>query len=431
MSKADSPLKTNTSTLRSYRTLSEHIKDPLYRNSYFLIANIIVTTGMGFLFWIIVARFYDKADVGLSTAILSVMGLIGIFSRMGFEVVLIRFLSKVKTPINLINSSLTITTVISLLLAVIFVIGVNLWTPALTFIRDNIVFATVFIIFTTFLALSSMMDSIFIGKRRAGFVLSKNTAISLLKMSLPFVLVLFFKAFGIVSSIGIATAIIVTIYSIIVLPRVQNGYKPMLKIDLSIVRDVKKYALNNYVISLLSVAPVFILPILIVNNLTAEDSAYYYMTSMIAGILFFIPAAVSQSLLSESSHFEEHLSRDVFRSYKFIFILLIPIIILVLLFGRWLLLIFGADYSENGLSLLRVLAISSVFVSINSVYSTILIVKHKLRERIAIISFTSISLLVAIYFIIPSTGIVGIGYIWMAVYGIVSIYVIVALRRFL
>lgn len=409
--------------------VSLHIKDPLYRNSIFLMANTVVTTGLGFFFWMIIARFYNNADVGLGAAIISAIGLLVSLSKLGFDVGLIRFLSKAEKPVELINSCLTIPVVVSLLIAVIFVIGVNIWSPALTFIRENILFAVAFIFFTAFLTLSSITDSIFIAKRRAGFVLSKNTIISLIKIALPFILVLFFRAFGIVSSLGIATAITVIIYLLIVLPRVQSGYKPMFKIDPSVIRDVRRYSISNYVIGLLGAAPSLIIPILIVNRLGAKDNAYFYMSSMIAGLLFIIPGAVAQSLFAEGSHFEDQLERNVRRSYKFIFILLIPAVILLLLCGKWLLMAFGPGYSENGLLLLRVLAISSIFTGINSVYTTVLLVKRRLRELIALVGFTSVSLLIAIYFLTPTTGIVGVGYAMIAANGIVSAYVVIALRR--
>jgi O-antigen/teichoic acid export membrane protein len=392
-------------------------------------ANTVVTTGLGFCFWIIIARFYDKADIGLGTAVISAMGLLVLLSNLGFDTVILRFLSKAEKPVELINSCLTIPVAVSLFIAVIFVIGVNIWSPALIFIRDNIIFAVAFIFFTASLTLSPMIDYIFIAKRRASFVLSKNTIISLLRITLPFILVLFFRAFGIVSSLGIATAITVIIYLLIVLPRVQSGYKPMLKIDRSVIRDVRRYSINNYVVSLLGAAPSYIIPILIVNRLGAEDNAYFYISSMIASALSLIPVAVAQSLFAESSHLEDQLKRNVERSYKFAFILLVPIIVFLLLCGKWLLMAFGPAYSENGSLLLRILAISSIFIAINTIYNTILYVKRRLGELIALVGFTSVSLLLAIYFLTPTTGIVGIGYAMIAANGIVSVYIITALRR--
>jgi len=392
-------------------------------------ANTIVTSALGFIFWIVVARFYSETEVGLGAAIISAIMLLVSLGKLGFDVGLIRFLSKVEKPSEFINSCLSINVLVSLLIAVIFVIGINIWSSPLSFIRENIIFALAFIIFTAFLTLSSVLDSIFIAKRRAGFVLSKNTVISLTKLVLPFVFVHFFRTGGIVSSLGVATSIAVIIYLAIFLPKAQSGYKPRFRIDLNVIKEARKYCFSNYAIGIIASAPGYVVPLLIVNRLGPEYNAYYYMASMISGVLAVIPNAVAQSLFAEGSHFEDQLERNMHRSYKFIFILLIPAVILVSLCGKWLLMAFGSGYSENGLLLLRILCISSLFTGINSVYTSILLVKHRLWELTALVSFTGIFLLTMIYFLTPIIGIAGIGCALLATYGIISIYIILALRR--
>ena len=64
---------------------------------------------------------------------------------------------------------------------------------------------------------------------------------------------------------------------------------------------------------------------------------------MIATLLLVIPMAVSQFLFAEGAHFEDDLELNVRRFYKFIFLLLITAFVLLLLLGRWLLLLFGAS----------------------------------------------------------------------------------------
>ena len=44
-------------------------KDPLYRNSMYLMATSVVSAGFGFLFWILAAKLYPKEDVGIATAL--------------------------------------------------------------------------------------------------------------------------------------------------------------------------------------------------------------------------------------------------------------------------------------------------------------------------------------------------------------------------
>jgi O-antigen/teichoic acid export membrane protein len=412
----------------SLRQIKQHISSPLYRNSLFLMANVVVTTGLGFFFWMVVARFYTEAEVGLAAAIISAVSFLALFSRLGLGFALIRFLPKAEKPVEMINSCFTLSGIVALAAAAIFVAGLDLWSPALSFIKQDAMFILAFVFFALCWTLSGLMDSIFVAGRRAEFVLSKNTIISLLKIPLPILMVLFFRAFGIVSSWGIAIAIALAISLFLFLPRVQNGYYPVPKINFGLLKHIWRYSAGNYLAALFSAAPSLVLPILIVNILGAEQNAYFYVAWMIAGLLFAIPMMVSTSLFAEGSRFEEELEINVRRSFKFIFLLLIPALILVVVLGKWLLLLFGASYSAYALGLLWILAASGLFVGVNSVYMTILRVKHRIKELVLISGLVTTAVLVASYLITPTTGIIGIGYVWIAAQGLVSVYVILAIK---
>jgi len=408
--------------------IKQQIRDPLYRNALFLMATTIVTTGLGFFFWMVIARFYTEADLGLGAAIISAITLLALLSRLGLGFGLIRFLPKADKPVDLINSCFTLSGIVALAMAAIFIAGVDLWSPALGFIKANPVFVVAFVFFVLFSTLSGVMDFVFIARRRADFVLSKSTIFSLLKIGLPFLLVIFFHAFGIVSSWGLAIGVALIVALFLFLPRIQKHYKPWPTINFGIIRDIWRYSAGNYLVSLFAAAPALVLPIMIVNVLGAEQNAYFYVAWRIATLLFIIPGAVSRSLFAEGSHFEDKLEVDARRSYKFIFLLLIPAIILVLLLGKWLLLAFGATYSANALTLLWVLGLSGVFLGINSVYYTILRVQGRLRELMALCGFITVAVLVGSYFIVPTTGIVGVGYTWITAQAVVSVYVLFVMR---
>jgi len=343
-------------------------------------------------------------------------------------VALIRFLPKAEKPVEMINSCFTLSGMVALAMAGIFLAGLGLWSPALGFICGDAMFILAFVLFAFGWTISGIMGSIFIAKRRAEFILIKHTIFSLLKIPLPILLVLFFRAFGIVSSWGIAIGIALAISLFLFLPRVQNGYHMVPRINLGMMKDIWRYSAGNYFAALCAAASNFILPIMVVNLVGAEQNAYFYVAWTIAAVLFAIPMAVSQSLFAEGSHFEDELGVNVGRSFRFIFLLLIPAIILLLLVGKWLLLLFGASYSANALTLLRILALSSVFIGVSGVYMTILRVQGKIRELMLISAFVTLAVLLGSYFIMPTTGIIGVGYAWIAAQGIVSIYVAFALR---
>jgi len=72
--------------------LKKHLNDPLFKNAYFLMFSSLTSAGSGFFFWLIAARFYSTADIGLASAIISAMGLISMLSLLGFDISLVRFL---------------------------------------------------------------------------------------------------------------------------------------------------------------------------------------------------------------------------------------------------------------------------------------------------------------------------------------------------
>ena len=416
--------------LNKCRALYEHLKTPLYRNSLFLMANTFVTTGLGYFFWMVVARYFKDDDpvVSLGTTIISAMTLLTMISRLGLDASLVRFLPKSDKQKEMINSCFTINIILSIIAASIFILVIGFWFKDLSFIRNNAFFAISFVLFTVVLTLSATMESVFIFKRRADYILSKNTIISLLKIAILLVLILLlhFHTFAIVSALGLSTGIVAVIYLFIFIPRLQKGYRPIFRVDTKVLRNLWKYSAGNYFAGLFSALPALVLPLIILNRLgvSTNKPADFNFAWMIAGLIFIIPGAIAQSLFAEGSHFENDLKRLTYRSYKFTIVLLVPAIIILLLLGKWLLFAFGRSYYENALPLLRILVLSGIFIGINSVYYTILQVDKKILELIVLNGAIAIAVLIGCYLILPTNGIIGVGYVWILVQAIVSVYVV-------
>ena len=210
---------------------------------------------------------------------------------------------------------------------------------------------------------------------------------------------------------------------------VQNHYKPVPTLNLDLLKSIWKYSGGNYLASLLTAAPTTILPLIVVNLLGPVQNAYFYIAWMMATVLFAIPLGVSHSLFAEGSHFHDKLKEQVIKSLKFNFLLLIPAAILLSLIGKWLLLVFGQSYSLNALTLLRILAISSLPLSINYIYISILRVNYRIKELVTIWGFIALTMLVISYLVMPINGIVGTGYVWLGVHSAAAIYSFISLKR--
>jgi len=410
--------------ITSRQKLKQLIAMPLYSNAFYLMLNTAVMAFLGFFFWMIVARFYTEAEVGLGSAIIAAISLLSLISLVGLNISLIRFLPHSDKPQELINSCYTLGGLTSVAVAGIFLAGLGFWSPALAFVNQNAIFASAFIIFTLLWTMSNLVNYTFIARRRAGFVLSKDSIFSVLKVPLPILFVVSFHAFGIVASWGIAVAVALVVSIFLFLPKVQDSYKPVPTLKLSLFKDIWRYSSGNYLANLFMACLPFILPLMVVNLLGAEQNAYFYVGWMMAGLLFAIPAAVSQSLFAEGSHFEDKLKENVARSLKFTYLLLVPAVIVLILVGKWLLLAFGQSYSLNALHLLWVLSLSSIPLALTHIYTSILRVTGRIKELMAIWGFIALVVILASYLIMPVTGIIGIGYVWLGVQAVVAIYIL-------
>jgi O-antigen/teichoic acid export membrane protein len=155
----------------------------------------------------------------------------------------------------------------------------------------------------------------------------------------------------------------------------------------------------------------------------AKFSEYFYMAMMIANLLYVIPSATSQALFAEGSYSETELKVYLKKAIKIISIIIIPAIIVTFLFGNYILLAFGKEYSDEGFILLKLLSISGIFVSINTIGSVILSIKHKIKLMILLnLINTTVILSISIILIKMNLfGVVGIGIGWTVGAGYYSV----------
>jgi O-antigen/teichoic acid export membrane protein len=400
-------------------------KDSLYRNSIYLMINTIVITGFGFIFWMINTRLYSAENVGLATALISVMNLIAGLSVLGLNVGLIRYLPKAKDKNKKINTGFTLVIISTIIITSIFLMFSKYIAPKLMFVHDNMILSFVFILFMIVASIDSLMQGIFTAYRKTKYILFKNTVFSVLKIIFPFFLV-FLGAYGIFSSYMISSFMALIVSFVILVARFS--YKPRFVFYSNIIKKIGGYSFGNYIAGFIGGLPAMLLPLLILNKLGAEQTAYYYVSMMIAALLFASPSSTSSSLFAEGSYNQSKLKHQIKKSIKIIFPLLIPAIIFIIIFGKYLLLFFGKSYSSEGFKFLQLIALSSMFVGINYIFATLLRVKKKIKSLI-IISIISALLILGLSWMLIDKGLLGIGYAYLIGQAIIVGVYLIFFRR--
>src|SRR5207302_2051639 len=109
----------------------DQVKGSLYRNAIFIMLTSVISSGLGFFFWLVIGNAYDKNDVGSAIVLFQTLGFIGTLGSLGIGVGLIRYLPETKDQTALVNAGLTISGVVTLVLGLAFLALLPLVLPRL------------------------------------------------------------------------------------------------------------------------------------------------------------------------------------------------------------------------------------------------------------------------------------------------------------
>ena len=382
-------------------------RDSLFRNSVYLMLSTGVMSGFGFIFWIITTHYYNSEEIGFATALISITVVISSWSLFGLNSALMRYLAQSEQPNRVINTAMVTVSITTVLASVIYLLGINYFSPTFHVLAENPLYAVLFILFMIAVSLNTLTDSVFTAYRLAKYNLIVYTFFGFTKIALPLFL-LALGAYGIFFSYtgAVIVSLLLSIYFMVR----KFDYKPQILFDRKFAKKMFKFSMATYVAGFISSLPGFLAPIFIINELGAKESAYFYMASTIAALLYIIPQAITQSLFAEGSYQERDFAAFVKRAIRFIIVFLVPAIIAVFIFGKYILLIFGAEYSDNSYQLLQIMALTSVFLAIDLIGSTIMKIKHQMKEYIAVNIIYSVFTLGLFYILMPEQGTMGIAW---------------------
>ena len=407
-------------TSRSYRRQVFH--NPFYANSFYLMMSTAVASGLSIIFWLVVARFCRPEEVGLGSALVAAATLLSFVGTLGLPYGIVRFVHVSNHGASaLIDSSFTLSALAAAVAAAIFLIGLPLWSPALTFVLENPAFMSAFVIFVVGFTILALVQGVFIAFRRARFVFITGSIHCSLRIIFVIPLFILFKPFAIFSSWGIGIMVVLIIGLLFLLPRVLPRYRPMPSLKRGVTNEMLHFSFANYVADALWNAPIYLLPIIVLNLLGSQYNAYFYISWAMATLLFAIPMAISTSLFAEGSYREDSLAGNVRKSLKLTLMLLLPAVAVTLLVGDKLLLLFGREYAEYGAKLLWLLAVSALPLSVNFIYLGIARVTKRRRDIILIVAALAIGTLAPSYLLLPHLGIIGAGVSWLASHSLVAL----------
>ena len=369
------------------KRLAEAWNEPLYRNSLYLIFNSLIMALFGFVFWSIAAKQFSSEDVGLATAVISAVSLVANLSLLGFNVSILKFKDK-----SLNYTALLLCSLFALALSLFFVLFVNIFSPNLSFLSSELFYVLGFVAFCILSVIYFILGSMLVAEERNGIVLIKDTLFSLVKVSLIFFIS---GVFGLLISwyIGVLLASILSLFFVHMDKNIFD------------IRKVFRFSFYNYVSNVLGILPTVLLPLIIIHYLGASYAAYFYVVWMIANLLFIVPTAMTQNLLSSGK--EEKIKK----AYMSSIILLLLGVLGLFVIGKFLLNLFNPEY-VLALPLLYILALSSIPYGVKRIYQTKLNIQGHVKKVMVMDVITLfVTLVGSVLFI--EYGLLAVGLSWL------------------
>jgi O-antigen/teichoic acid export membrane protein len=413
------------STVRSAQT------PRLRRTAASLMSTTVLTSLLGLGFWAAAARLYPVEQVGLDSALISLLGTISTVTQLNLSNTIVRFLPLVRRVKRRIGQAYAAAAVVSLAVGGAFVVGGPALIPRYHFLSDNGLLAATFVVGLAAFAIFSLQDSVLIALGRATWLPVENGLFALAKVAvLPIALVAFGK-----SGHGVLVAWVIPLFATVaiinwllvrrVLPRLErpapergrgvgrgSGLAAFVSLDLI-----------GTILGQLSGAAI---PLIVVASLGASENAYFFLPYTLVTTLDLVFLGLSTAVTAEASRDESRLRELVGQAARYLAALQLPAVIAIVVFAPLVLKVFGPAYARHGVTLIRLLAAASVFRSLLWVFLSTARVQRRGWALLAVEATTAVMIAVS-----KHAGVDGIARVWLAVHAGMAALVLPWLVRML
>ena len=417
--------------LRSFTT------DPLLRSAYSLMANTVVTAVLGFGFWIAAARLYPAEDVGRDSALIAGLIELSAICQLNMSNAVVRFLPRLRSgAARALRRSYLLSAAGALLIGTAFVVVAPLISEDLGVVMRPTSIAVVYVVSLVVWGVFTVEDAALTALRRAYWVPIENGAYGVLKLAALPVMLAVGAGHGVFLAWVIPVALLVVPVNLLLFGRLLPAHarraapadSPVMKRSR---RKLIGFVAQDYGGTVLARASTTILPLLVVALLGTQENAYFYVPFTIAVAFDMLFYGVGTSLTVEGANAEHRIRGLAALVVRRFTVLLIPGALLIALAAPLILMPFGPDYVREGTSVLRLLAIASLFRGLITFYEAVARVRGNGRSILACELALMAMLLGGAAALAGPFGIEGVALAWLGASVVVAAAVAPALDRLL
>lgn len=381
------------------------MSNKLVSNSLVVLATTVLMAGAGAVFWVVAARLGTPQDVGLAGSLVAAGDSLSLFAQLGLNIAIVRTLpASTRRAADIVTSALVVACA-GATFALGYALLLPLTSPRLAEVLDSPFVIVGFAVLVAATALNVLTGSVFLAIDRVwSFLRLNGVLMGALKIGLPFVLA-GAGAFGLYGAVGLSILCCGVASLAVILRHVPGSRRPSPSPQLLANRG---FAAAGYVTYVLTVLPLLVFPLLVVNALGSAAAGAYFISFQVAMLLNAVVLAVSNATYAETER-AEHGRHAVVRKGGFLLIGAAGAgCLAMLVLAPYLLAIFGSHYVDEGTTTLRVLALGAVGAAFN--YWGML----RLRLAASLVAMIGVQLVSTVVMLVLAVSLVHLGTVWVA-----------------
>ena len=389
---------------------------PVARDGLALVLSSGLTSAVGLLYWIVAARLFAPATVGVNSVALSTMQLLGGIAHLNLTQALLRFGAVAgRHTRRLMLTCYAVAAVVAALVGLGYAAGAPRWASEMV---DAVGYAPLLLFFavgTPVWAIFSMQDYLLTALKRATVVPVENLVFALLKMGLLLAAVGMSSVFGIAVSWVVATVLVVLAVNVYLLVRVIPRQAAGEPLEPMRPRTVARFVRSDYAGATLWQIAMNGLPALVLARLGAEEAAVYGIVWTITISLYLIPSGMSQSMIAHTAGDPARAEAARRAMVRRSLTMVLPAAAVLSAGAYPVLWLFGEQYAEQGAWALALAALSAIPQVITQSRVAQARVQQRMRVLVLLPGSLALGVLVAAWLLMPVLGITGVALAWLVV----------------
>jgi O-antigen/teichoic acid export membrane protein len=309
-----------------------------------LFGSTMITSLLGFAFWVAAARLYSAADVGTASAGISAMQFLATVGVLGLGTLVIGEVRHHARGSGLIAAAAIAATTASMVAALLYVLVAPLIHAHLGPMGRGFIGPVLFVGGVGVTGLTIVIDQACIGLLHGGLQFWRNAVFASVKLVLLPVGALMHTPVGALLVYGAwALGNVVSLVTFFAQAR-RLGLRPSMRPHWNSLRVLRGAALSHHWLNLSSAGPRLILPVLVTSMLGPAQNAAFYAALLVVNFANIVPIHLSTALFSLARGATDALARESRHTLRLSFIVAVVSALIFLPTSHLILRLMGTDY---------------------------------------------------------------------------------------